>query len=57
MSARIVRTEVNGRPALVSFFDRNFEPVEQKDAVLLKVRFIDDESGTQWLTPEDGEDE
>lgn len=45
----IVKTEVNGRPALVVYLNDRFQPVDEVEALFAKVRFTDDEGGVVFL--------
>jgi hypothetical protein len=47
---------INGRPAVVSYLNQSFQPVDQAIATLLKVTFTDDEGGIVFATlaPSDG---
>ena len=48
----ILKTHVDGRPALAAFMDRNFEPVDdEKLASFVKVTFTDEQGGAIFLVP------
>lgn len=43
-------TTVHGRPAIVSYLNDRFQPVEQIEATLVKVTYTDDEGGMIFAT-------
>jgi hypothetical protein len=51
----IIKTEIDGRPALVTYLNDKFEIVDQDDATLVKAIFTDDAGGAMFLTPAEPE--
>lgn len=49
-------TTLDGRPVKVLFLNRAFEPVEQDEAELVRVNFLDAEGGSMFLVPSKSED-
>ena len=47
----IIKTEIDGRPALVSYLNDKFEMVDEDKATLVKAIFTDDQGGAIFLTP------
>lgn len=48
----IHNTTLDGRPVKVLFLNSAFEPVEQADATLVRVNFMDAEGGSMFLVPD-----
>ena len=44
----IEKVDVDGRPAIVAYFDDEFNPAHKADATMIKVRFVDDEGGVMF---------
>jgi hypothetical protein len=53
----IEKTEVQGRPAIVSYLNDRFEPVDKDVATHAKVTFTDDVGGMIFATVEPPEHE
>jgi hypothetical protein len=47
----IEKTTVDGRPVIVAYLNDEFEPVDDRDASLVKVTFTDEEGGVAFLVP------
>lgn len=50
---------VDGRPAMLAFFDDNFETCEEDVATLIKIIFLDEENGNMFVSAQQfrGEEE